>query len=79
MDPFIDVPADSASVEPRPHWALVLPWEAFAKIMVMLRAGLPALVGEAAGDWVRRDQTAMAGVGRWLRLPRRRGGWRLSS
>ena len=63
MEPFIGVPGDASSVEARPDWALLLPWEAFAEIMVMLRAGLPAPVGAAAGDRVRRDRAAMAAVG----------------
>ena len=62
MDPF-----PNASSDPQPDWARLLPREAFAEIILVLRGALPPPGLDdpdemAWQDWARRDRAAMAAV-----------------
>ena len=57
MDPLHDEPAN-----PQPDWARLLPRDAFAEIILILRAALPPPVSDDPADLARRDRAAMAAV-----------------
>ena len=70
MDNFPNPPADPEPVPepaPEPNWARLLPRDAFAEIILILRGALPppglddpdAMTPQ---DWARRDRAAMAAV-----------------
>ena len=66
MDNFPNPPAD-AELAPEPNWARLLPRDAFAEIILVLRGALPppGLDDPDAmtpRDWARRDRAAMAAV-----------------
>ena len=47
---------------PQPDWARLLPRDAFAEIILILRAALPPPVSDDPADLARRDRAAMAAV-----------------
>ena len=74
MDPFLNPPADPETGPesgpesgPEPNWARLLPRDAFAEIILVLRGALPPPGLDdpdamAWQDWARRDRAAMAAV-----------------
>ena len=56
-------PSNGLAGDVKPDWAMVLPPLVFGAVMLGLRAALPPPEVDEPGEWLARDQVAMAAVG----------------